>query len=161
MTSLLVSWGLLFLEWRQCTSYTTLFATPCSSTWIVLNCILFVIVLDYCSISSIGHLIRDCLMFLKCRWPSSLGASFSRFGCFVLRFRNWNKVLEFLEGQDEILWRFHNKPIKAFSCSLLFSVTGTLNLPCTSRRMVLYSLTVQSWCTITQSFVKTKKTRDN
>ena len=51
------------------------FATPRSSTWIVLNCILFVIVLDSCCIS-IGHLTRDCLVFLKGRQVSSLG-------CFV------------------------------------------------------------------------------
>ena len=90
------------------------FATPRSSTCIVLNCILFVTVLDFCCVS-IGDLTRDCLVFLKDRQVSSfgccvfefwvlrfrflgafvfeswvlrfrvLGASFSRFGCFVLR----------------------------------------------------------------------------
>ena len=73
------------------------FATPRSSTWIVLNCILFVIVLDFCCVS-IGDLTRDCLVFLKDRQVSrfgcfvfefwvlrfrDLGASFSSFGCFV------------------------------------------------------------------------------
>ena len=80
------------------------FATPRSSTWIVLNCILFVIVLDFCCVS-IGDLTRNCLVFLKDRrfgclvfefWMlrfRSLRASFSRFGCsifeiWVLRFRD-------------------------------------------------------------------------
>ena len=54
------------------------FATPRSSTWIVLNCILFVIVLDFCGVS-IGDLTRDCLVFLKDR-------QVSRFGCFVFEF---------------------------------------------------------------------------
>ena len=82
------------------------FASPRSSTWIVLNCILVVIVLDFCCVS-IGDLTRDCLVFLKDRQVSSfgcfvfdfcvlcfefwvlrfwvLGASFSKFGCLVLR----------------------------------------------------------------------------
>ena len=51
---------------------------PRSSTWIVLNCILFVIVLDFCCVS-IGDLTRDCLVFLKDR-------QVSRFGCFVFEF---------------------------------------------------------------------------
>ena len=80
------------------------FATPRSSTWIVLNCILFVIVLDFCCVS-IGDLTRNCLEFLKDRrfgclvfefWVLRfrfLRASFSRFGCsifeiWVLRFRD-------------------------------------------------------------------------
>ena len=80
------------------------FATPRSSTWIVLNCILFVIVLDFCCVS-IGDLTRNCLVFLKDRrfgclvfefWVLRfrfLRASFSRFGCsifeiWVLRFRD-------------------------------------------------------------------------
>ena len=80
------------------------FATPRSSTWIVLNCILFVIVLDFCCVS-IGDLTRNCLVFLKDRrfgclvfeiWVlrfRDLGTSFSRFGCsifeiWVLRFRD-------------------------------------------------------------------------
>ena len=46
---------------------------------IVLNCILFVIVLDSCYIS-IGDLTRECLVFLKCRQVLS-------FGCIV--FENW------------------------------------------------------------------------
>ena len=77
------------------------FATPRSSTWIVLNCILFVIVLDFCCVS-IGDLTRDCLVFLKDRQVSrfgcfvfefwvlrfrDLGASFSSLGCFV--FESW------------------------------------------------------------------------
>ena len=67
------------------------FATPRSSTWIVLNCILFVIVLDFCCVS-IGDLTRDCRVFkgqtgiefwvLRFR---VLGALFLRFGCFVLQ----------------------------------------------------------------------------
>ena len=76
------------------------FATPRSSTWIVLNCILFVIVLDFCCVS-IGDLTRDCLVFLKDRQVSSFGcfvfefwvlrfrflrASFSIFACFVFEF---------------------------------------------------------------------------
>ena len=80
------------------------FATPRSSTWIVLNCILFVIVLDFCCVS-IGDLTRNCLVFLKDRrfgclvfefWVLRfrfLLASFSRFRCsifeiWVLRFRD-------------------------------------------------------------------------
>ena len=74
---------------------------PRSSTWIVLNCILFVIVLDFCCVS-IGDLTRDCLVFLKDRQVSrfgcfvfefwvlrfrDLGASFSSLGCFV--FESW------------------------------------------------------------------------
>ena len=38
------------------------FATPRSSTCILLNCILFVTVLDFCCVS-IGDLTRDCLGF--------------------------------------------------------------------------------------------------
>ena len=80
------------------------FSTPRSSAWIVLNCILFVIVLDFCCVS-IGDLTRNCLVFLKDRrfgclvfefWVLRfrfLRASFSRFGCsifeiWVLRFRD-------------------------------------------------------------------------
>ena len=74
---------------------------PRSSTWIVLNCILFVIVRDFCCVS-IGDLTRDCLVFLKDRQVSrfgcfvfefwvlrfrDLGASFSSLGCFV--FESW------------------------------------------------------------------------
>ena len=51
---------------------------PRSSTWIVLNCILFLIVLDFCCVS-IGDLTRGCLVFLKDR-------QVSRFGCFVFEF---------------------------------------------------------------------------
>ena len=73
------------------------FATPCTSTSKVLNCILFVIVLDSCCIS-IGDLTRDCPVFLKdgqvsrLGWFVSefwalpfrvLGASFSSLECFV------------------------------------------------------------------------------
>ena len=78
------------------------FATPRSSTWIVLNCILFIIGL----IPAAGDLTRDCLVFLKDRQVSSfgcfvfdfwvlcfplLGAPFSSFGCSV--FNVW--VLSF------------------------------------------------------------------
>ena len=105
------------------------FASPRSSTWIVLNCILFVIVLDFCCVS-IGDLTRDCLVFLKDRQVSrfgcfvfefwvlrfrDLGASFSRFGCFVFEFwvlcfrdlgascfglRFWNYRPQTVESQD-------------------------------------------------------------
>ena len=51
------------------------FATSRSSSWIVLDCILFVIALGSCCIT-IGDLTRDCLMFLK-------GRQVSRFRCFV------------------------------------------------------------------------------
>ena len=76
------------------------FATPRSSTCIVLNCILFITVLDFCCVS-IGDLTRDCLVFLKDRQVSNfgcfvfdswvlrfrvLGASFSSLGCFVFEF---------------------------------------------------------------------------
>ena len=99
------------------------FATPLSSTCIVLNCILFVTVLDFCCVS-IGDLTRDCLVFLKDRQVSSfgcfvfdswvlrfrvLGASFSSFGCFALRSsfssaRNYlhSNVLKFANQQNLI-----------------------------------------------------------
>ena len=61
------------------------FATPRSSTCIVLNCILFVTVLDFCCVS-IGDLTRDCLVFLKDRQVSSFGCFV--FAFWVLRFRD-------------------------------------------------------------------------
>ena len=114
---------------------------PRSSTWIVLNCILFVIVLDFCCVS-IGDLTRDCLVFLKDRQVSSFGcfvfeiwvlrfrvsgALFSRFGCFVfeiwvLRFRVLGSsfsrfgcsVFEF----RVLCFRDLGAPFSSFGCSV-------------------------------------------
>ena len=73
------------------------FATPRSSTWIVLNCILFVIGLDSCCWlldKGLSRVLKGQTGFefwvLRFRF---LGASFSRFGCsvfefWVLRFRD-------------------------------------------------------------------------
>ena len=88
-----------------------LFATPRSSTWIVLNCIIFVIVLDSCCLwldKGLSPVFKGqtgfefwVLRFLVLGAPFSgfggsvfefwvlrfrvMGASFSRFGCFLLR----------------------------------------------------------------------------
>ena len=66
------------------------FATPRSSTWIVLNCILFVIVLDSCCWwldKGLSRVFKGQTGFefwvLRFRF---LGASFSRFGCSVFEF---------------------------------------------------------------------------
>ena len=71
------------------------FATPRSSTWIVLNCILFVIVLDSCCWwldKGLSRVFKGQTGFefrvLRFR---DLGALFSSFGCFV--FKIW--VLQF------------------------------------------------------------------
>ena len=91
---------------------------PLSSTWIVLNCILFVIVLDFCCVS-IGDLTRDCLVFLKDRQVSRFGcfvfeiwvlrfrvldASFSRFGCFALRSSFSSASFSKLPVMDPLSW---------------------------------------------------------
>ena len=60
------------------------FATTHSSTWIVLNCILFVIVLDLCCVS-IGDLTRDCRVFKGQTGLEFWVLRFRDFGGFVLR----------------------------------------------------------------------------
>ena len=64
------------------------FATTRSSTWIVLNCILFVIVLDLCCVS-IGDLTRDCRVFKGQTGLEFWVLRFRDLGalCFSLRFR--------------------------------------------------------------------------
>ena len=72
------------------------FATPRSSTWIVLNCILFVILLDSCCWwldKGVSRVFKGQTGFeFRVLCFRVLGASFSRFECFVfeiwvLRFR--------------------------------------------------------------------------
>ena len=67
------------------------FATPRSSAWIVLNCILFVIVLDSCCWwldKGLPRVFKGQTVFeFRVFRFRGLGASFSSFGCFV--FETW------------------------------------------------------------------------